>query len=137
MKGAFDPGTFTINLCWNKIEGNPNLLKSVIWHEAIHAAQMCHSNLGRIPDANWGGKCKKSLKREIEAFYCTGACGTFEECMGWAIQSSCISACSSIEFVGNSLFEDMRKWYNEMESDNRLCEFPRHPNYPGVTYPNE
>lgn len=122
--GFYDKLSNTMTICWNeKMATDVAMLYDLqltLIHEAVHALQGCY-------DRGDDGLCNKAIRWELEAYWCEGACKTFDECMRVAMGSICWSACSPDIFNGDKLSE-LRAWWDNSHAD--FCSFPRSPEYP-------
>ncbi|MFO0943687.1 MAG: RHS repeat-associated core domain-containing protein [Pirellulales bacterium] len=108
-------------LCADKDGNLGNNIDPIIIHELVHALQDCF----------WKGKegCERSLKWELEAYFCMGgACTDFDSCISRAIQSSCWGSCTPADV--ETLIPSLKTWFENTVSSGDMCKFPRGSDYP-------
>lgn len=103
-----------INICANN-NTIPRMI-SIFHHELVHANQRC-SNRNQNKD------CLGSLKREMEAYYCQGACHSARGCLYRALPSSCkdnANYCDAGSDLSDEVIADLIWWF---ENTSGLCRF--------------
>jgi RHS repeat-associated protein len=115
---SFDGLTFTgqgppmIVLCAN---GAPDLasLVGTLYHELIHVWQGCTGLFNPITKPYGVGACAQALLDEADAYYCSGACTTPDECFVAALGSACpLGWCSPAELLSGAPQLLLRRWWN-------------------------
>ena len=117
--GWYDPNRKEIVVCHN--EGTFSSLADTLAHELTHALQDCYRK---------SHGCKDSLKKEMEAYFCSHEAFQFGDVYSDAVRSSCgtsPSQCTPDEV--QKFYPELQEWFNK-EREN-FCKFPRKPDYPG------
>ena len=105
-----------IKLCWNNVATMSNAqLAEILRHELVHAGQFC---FGR----NTKRSCMGSMKREMEAYFCSKSCVDAPSCLKRALASSCGGYCSDpANDLTDSNIQKLLDWFNTHKKS--LCKF--------------
>ena len=125
----------TITICWNRVTRDGSIdyayLYEILAHEGTHALQDCHTESNLDGPTNW---CVQNLKREIEAYCCSGGCTSYSTCIRRAINSSCYGWCrANRDFKDDKILNQIKSWFDQAMSKGKLCQFPRLSTGPGPT----
>jgi RHS repeat-associated protein len=117
-----------IRVCWNNIMGETDAeVIGTLVHEMTHALQNCYYSPPKVALDKATPECLKSLMFEIEASYCGKMvipgkrCVNFEQCLGYAIGSSCYGKCTGAQL--SELYPWLKNYYDSTHPV--FCMFPR------------